>query len=257
MNYRSFYIPKTVLDPTIRMDLNSLSETDCRKFFHLSPSEIRHVIVLLQLPDVIITPVHHDRVYVMEAFCLLSCHLSYPNRWFDLSRQFCQHERSLCRIFYFMMHIVLSKIQRNLLFFYPTGEELQEFANAFASHGVADTIKFWALIDVKKHQIIKPTMKQRVMYSGHKRIHCIKYQTLEVPNGLILHCTVGDDGHRGDGFVLRKSGLIPFLHRHSIVFGLYRILGDSAYPNNDVMLSVFKGNPARLPPRASAFNNIV
>jgi hypothetical protein len=156
-----------------------------------------------------------------------------------------------------MMHIVLSKIRRNLLFFYPTGEELQEFANAFASHGVPDTIKFWAVIDVKKHQITKPTMNQRAMYSGHKRIHCIKYQTLEVPNGLILHCSVGDDGRRGDGFVLRKSGLIPFLRQHSIVFGLYRILGDSAYPNNDVMLSVFKGNPARLPPHASAFNNIV
>jgi hypothetical protein len=100
-------------------------------------------------------------------------------------------------------------------------------------------------------------MNQRAMYSGHKRIHCIKYQTLEVPNGLILHCSIGDDGRRGDGFVLHKSGLIPFLRQHSIVFGLYRILGDSAYPNNDVMLSVFKGNPARLPPHASAFNNIV
>jgi hypothetical protein len=53
---------------------------------------------------------HHDRVYVVEAFCLLLRRLSYPNRWFDLSRQFCRHESSLCRIFYFMMHIVLSKI---------------------------------------------------------------------------------------------------------------------------------------------------
>jgi hypothetical protein len=110
MKHHSFHIPKTVLDPTIRMDLNSLSETDCRKFFRQSHSEIRQVIVLLQLPDVIITPVHHDRVYVVEAFCLLLRRLSYPNRWFDLSHQFCRHESSLCMIFYFMMHIVLSKI---------------------------------------------------------------------------------------------------------------------------------------------------
>ncbi len=57
--------------------------------------------------------------------------------------------------------------------------------------------------------------------------------------------------------MLCRSGLIPFLRRHSIVFGLYRILGDSAYPNNDVMLSVFKGHPDRLPPHAAAFNKIV
>jgi hypothetical protein len=73
---RSFYILKTVLDPTIRLDLNSLAEGDCRKFFRLSHSEIKQIIVLLQLPDVIITPEHHDRVYIMEAFCLLLCRLS-------------------------------------------------------------------------------------------------------------------------------------------------------------------------------------
>jgi hypothetical protein len=85
----------------------------------------------------------------------------------------------------------------------------------------------------------------------------MKYQTLESPNGLILHCSIGDDGRRGDGYVLCKSGLIPFLRQHAIVFGEYRIIEDSAYPNNDVVLSVFKGNPARLPPHAVAFNNIV
>jgi hypothetical protein len=100
-------------------------------------------------------------------------------------------------------------------------------------------------------------MNQRAMYSGHKRIHCMKYQTLEAPNGLILHCSLGDDGCRGDGYVLHKSGLIPFLHQHSTVFGIYHIIADLVYPNNDVMLSVFKGNPARLPPHALAFNNVV
>jgi hypothetical protein len=49
----------------------------------------------------------------------------------------------------------------------------------------------------------------------------------------------------------------PFFTSTLIVFGLYHIIGDLAYPNNDVMLSVFKGNPARLPPPDVAFNNIV
>ncbi len=144
-----------MLDPTIQLDLNSLGEGDCRKFFRLSHSEIKQIIVLLQLPDVIITPEHHDRVYIVEAFCLLLHPLSYPSRWFDLQRQFCRHESSLCRIFYYSMHIILSKIKSNLLFFYPSDEELNDFANAFAAQGVPDAIKFWAVIDVKNRVVIR------------------------------------------------------------------------------------------------------
>jgi hypothetical protein len=124
--------------------------------------------------------------------------------------------KALCRIFYYSMHIILSKIRSNLLFFHPSDEELNNFVNAFAAQGVPDAIKFWAVIDVKKTSNYEtPRMHQRAMYSGHKHIHCMKYQTLESPNGLILHCSIGDDGRHGDGYVLRKSGLIPFLCQHS------------------------------------------
>ena len=92
------------------------------------------------------------------------------------------------------------------------------------------------------------------MYSGHKRVHCLKYQTLEAPNGLILHCSVGDDGRRGDGYVLRRSGLIEFLQNHPLLH-LFQVLGDSAYPNNNVMISIYKGQ--RLPPAAVAFNSVM
>jgi hypothetical protein len=37
------------------------------------------------------------------------------------------------------------------------------------------------VIDVKKHQISRLGRNQRAMYSGHKHIHCVKYQTLEAP----------------------------------------------------------------------------
>ncbi len=82
---------------------------------------------------------------------------------------------------------------------------------------------------------------------------------LEAQNGLMLHCGIGDAGHHGDGFIFCRSGLIPFLCQHSLflIVLLYCILGDSTYLNNDLMLSVFKGNPDWLPPRAAAFNTIV
>ena len=89
----------------------------------------------------------------------------------------------------------------------------------------------------------------------HQICRLSKRATLEAPNGLILHCSLGDDGRCGDGFVLHHSGLIPFLQEGSDLFGLFHILGDSAYPNNDLMLIIFKGN--QLPPHAVTFNRIV
>jgi hypothetical protein len=49
--------------------------------------------------------------------------------------------------------------------------------------------------------------------------------------------------------------LIPFSWECSVLFGLFHILGDSAYPSNDLMLSIFEGN--RLSPHAVAFNRII
>ena len=31
-------------------------------------------------------------------------------------------------------------------------------------------------IDGTVHPIARPTVNQRIMYSGHKRVHCIKFQ---------------------------------------------------------------------------------
>ena len=89
LHNRKFYISTTMLDPTLWLQLNDINENDCRKFFRFSHSEIKQLIVLLQLPEVLTTPVHHDHVLVVEAFCLLLHCLSYPYRWFDLQKQFC------------------------------------------------------------------------------------------------------------------------------------------------------------------------
>jgi hypothetical protein len=78
-------------------------------------------------------------------------------------------------------------------------------------------------------------------YSGHKRIHCLKYQTSEAPNGLILHCSVGDDGQLGNGCILCHSGLIESLQKHPLLH-LFQVLGDSASLNNEAMISIYKGS---------------
>jgi hypothetical protein len=83
-----------------------------------------------------------------------------------------------------------------------TADRLVEYATAFEERGVPNTLRLFSVIDTKKHLVCKPGQNQRALYSGHKRVHCIKYQTLEAPDGLILHCTLCFDGRHGDGYIL-------------------------------------------------------
>jgi hypothetical protein len=242
---RIFYVPRSSLDPALRLNLNALNEEECKKSFRFGHSDIKKILVQLQLPDVIITPEHKDRVLVVEGLCLVLRRLSYPCRWFDLQYQFGRHVSALSRVFYYVMHLILQKVKHGLFFYNASRYELNMFANAFALKGVPNALSLFGVIDTKKHYITKPTRHQRSMYSGHKRQHCVKYQTLEAPNGLIIHCSTGDDGRRGDGYILRRSGLINVL-RGNVIFLGFKVLGDSAYPNNDVIVSVYKGH--HLPP---------
>ena len=208
----------------------------------------------LGFPDVIVIPEHKDRVLAVEAFCLLLRRLAYPNRWFDLKGDFGRHASSMSRIFHYVLHFILQRIKVSLLSYPLTRARLEDYANAFQRHGVPEMLRLFGVVDTKKQAVCKPSRHQRALYSGHKRVHCVKYQTLEGPDGLILHCTPCFDGRRGDGYILRKSSLVEFLQQNPLFIG-YVILGDSAYPNNDVMVSVFKGR--QLPAAAERFNSVM
>ena len=49
------------------------------------------------------------------------------------------------------------------------------FANAIHDKG-APLDQCWGFIDGTARPIARPIHNQRIMYSGHKRIHCLKFQ---------------------------------------------------------------------------------
>lgn len=206
-----FIMPKTVIEMSLCLKLHEINTFDFRQYFRFSREEVRKIISCLRLPDVIVTPHHKDRVQSFEAVCIVLRRLSYPNRLFDLQNQFGRHESALCRIFYCTMSLIVEKVKRGILFYNATIDDLNLFARAYNAKGVPNCLRLFAVVDAKKHQICRPSIHQQSMYSGHKKVHCVKYQTLEAPNGLFLHCSQGDDGRRGDAYVMRRSGLIDFL----------------------------------------------
>jgi hypothetical protein len=179
-----------------------MTDLECKNYFRFSHHQIRMLVGKLWFPDVIILPNHQDCVMAIEAFCLLLRRLSYPNHWFDLKDNFGHHPSLMSRIFHYVMHFLLQWRHTSLICYPLTRERLEQYGDAFQRWGVPYVLRVFAVIDTKKHKVCKPGENQQALYSGHKQIHCIKYQTLEGPNGLILHCTPCFDGCWGDGYIL-------------------------------------------------------
>lgn len=62
-------------------------------------------------------------------------------------------------------------------------------------------------IDGTKIRIARPSeyMHQRYVYSGHKRIHCLSYETITTPDGLIFHLYGSIEGRHPDAYLYRCS----------------------------------------------------
>lgn len=73
---------------------------------------------------------------------------------------------------------------------------------------------------------------------------------------MIAHCFRCQDGRRGDAFILRASRLLEFLLNLPLIRELAAVVfADSAYVNNTVMISMFRGRA--LPAWALAFNKVM
>ena len=81
------------------------------------------------------------------------------------------------------------------------------------------------------------------MYSGHKRIHCLKFQSVVAPNGLIANLYGPIAGRRHDAFMLSVSNLQSKLTAITMQDGSpYVIYGDPAYGVSRTILAPYRGS---------------
>ena len=63
---------------------------------------------------------------------------------------------------------------------------LEEVARAIHQKGAALDI-CWGFVDGTIRPIYRPGENRRVVYNGHKRVHCLKFQSVVPPNGMIAN----------------------------------------------------------------------
>ncbi len=80
------------------------------------------------------------------------------------------------------------------------------------------------------------------MYNGHKRVHAVNFQSVATADGLVALLDGPYEGKRHDSGILRGSGLLQDLERHSVSpdeQGMC-IYGDPAYPLRQQLQAPFK-----------------
>jgi hypothetical protein len=104
----------------------------------------------------------------------------------------------------------------------------------------------WGFIDGTLRKTCRPTYFQKRIYSGHKRCHGLKFQSVTVPDGLMA-CLFGPiNGNRHDYYMLAQSQL--FLKLRLMMPRLpgsriYSLYGDPAHPQTLYIFGGFR-NPA-------------
>jgi len=90
----------------------------------------------------------------------------------------------------------------------------------------------WGFIDDTFRPIARPSVNQRMMYNGHKRVHGFKFQSISTLCGLIASFFDPIEGSRHDSFILAQSELLGAMQ-----LSLFApdgtplcIYGDPAYP---------------------------
>ena len=231
-----------------RFDLNLYTDEQSKVMFRFSKDQIFRLVTALDIP-----PLYKcsERCVVsgLDGLCLLLRRLSYPNRFCDLEKTFGRPKSVLSRIVTTVLDDIYARFGSKFthLEHHPWMDldTLHHFADAIHDKG-APLLNCWGFIDGTPRPICRPTQHQKVCFSGHKRVHCLRFQSVVAPNGLIVHLYGPVEGRRHDSGMLRMSELLHDLERVD-----YRmndeertqmcLYGDPAYPMRNQLIAPYKG----------------
>jgi hypothetical protein len=212
--------------------------------------DIKRLASSLRLPMFLVTS---ERVQVsrVEGLALVLHRFAWPCRLNDMAAIYGRSGPAVSMIVTHVVHVIYDafkdKINLDLERIAPL---LPVFSEAISNAG-APLTNCWGFIDGTARPICRPTVDQRLFYSGHKRQHCVKYQSVTTPDGIISHMFGPVAGRHHDLFVLLQSQLANILSGDDR-FTNYIIYGDPGYTYSSILCCPFKGSA--LSPEQLEFN---
>jgi hypothetical protein len=111
-------------------------------------------------------------------------------------------------------------------------------------------------IDGTARPICRPTRDQNLQYSGYKKTHVLKYQSIVMPNGIIVRLDGPFNGRRHDSAILHLSHLLRECRQRLVVSQekWYCFYGDPGYANQKFIKVGYKQRQANLSEKQKQFN---
>lgn len=245
LSYRRIYITRNFRTRPV-FSVDSLSEDDCEKMFRFTKPELKRLYSSLRLQQEYTSP-NGTRFSGFEGLLILMRRLCYPNRLCELESIFNRDISTISRISTIVTNVIYSRfghLVKSLNSHLWLSEEcLQRFADIINGTGCAyrNVVGF---IDGTARMICRPKYNQQLLYSGYKKQHIMKYQSVMFPNGIIGRLDGPVNGRRHDSAILHLTGLLreldgKFLKHDGTWFCLY---GDLGYANQKFIKTGYKNS---------------
>jgi hypothetical protein len=248
---RKIYTPTfdATIDWHCQKVVEDFSEIFCQSNFCFRPMHLRLLFDLLWPRMRPLLHGQQTRIVTQHGYVckyetgmlILFYRMSFPRRLSpDMEQVFCMRKSALSSIistFREVLHTVSLPYLSTPGLFFNRFDYYGSLIDA-KTNGAITTV--WAFIDGTLRRTCRPTYCQKAAYSGHKRCHGIKFQSVIAPDGLIVDLYGPIAGSRHDSYMLAESGLLPKL-RELMPEGeaIYSIFGDPAYPQSAYLLGSF------------------
>ena len=247
-----------VYEPIIDMEIDfeakplliaDLDESKCLDYFRFRKPDLQDIADRLWPKLGMLLTGNKDKIRCANRYScpyetgLLLClyRLSQPNRLRDLESYFRMRKSRISAVILTfvdaMFKLALSYLSNPRIF----QHRFEFYSRLIRNKAGLGILGVWGFIDGTLRKTCRPSRGQREFYSGHKRCHGIKLQSVVTPDGLIALLFGYIAGSRHDAFMLAQSGLIHDLRNimpeGSPIFALY---GDTAYTQSTYLLGGFR-----------------
>jgi hypothetical protein len=216
-----------------------LDPDTARHRYRFTIDQLHRLRIALGLPESFKT-IRGDVVSGLEAVALVCRRLCEPSRLFTVANEFGRSVPDSSRIIAATVHKIYTRFQ-NLLYF--NVQLVEKYIDRYCSAvymARAPLRTCWAFIDGTKHYISRPSPRgnpesvyenlQRSVYNGHPRRHCLNWQGVTTPDGIIVSMFGPVESRRHDSTMLAESRLLQRLETHPAkIFDGKCIYGDPAF----------------------------
>ena len=171
-------------------NLNILSEEQSLSLFRFRKAEIRIIADFMRC-KAYRTEQNRYRLYLITAVCIVLWRPSSPSRWRGVKCMFWMYGSAMSEVFWEVIEKLVET--RSGLFETFRSNLIAEPAPLYAAsihQKGAPLNNCVGFMDCTKIQNTTPcgsAVNLRVFYSGHKRFHCLIYQTVTKPYGLLFY----------------------------------------------------------------------